>query len=231
MLPSVLVRRGEWQQALNLFEAMLKGRVNPDIIVYNAAISACEKGGQWQQALNLFRAMPKAKAIPDSISYNAAISACEKGSQWQQALNLFEAVLRAKGTPTVISHNAAISACHRGHQWQQALLLFEAMPRSTVKPNRVTFCAESRLKILADRSFSMACCQFYRNQQLFKILKLTSMNTQKEQLDSHCSGGCPRQSLSAWKSATSWTASWSPAMGSHEKPGGRQTFKRLSWTC
>ncbi|CAL1152244.1 unnamed protein product [Cladocopium goreaui] len=120
---------------------MLKGRVNPDIIVYNAAISACEKGGQWQQALNLFRAMPKAKAIPDSISYNAAISACEKGSQWQQALNLFEAVLRAKGTPTVISHNAAISACHRGHQWQQALLLFEAMPRSTVKPNRVTFCA------------------------------------------------------------------------------------------
>ena len=177
---------------------MLKGRVNPDIIVYNAAISACEKGGQWQQALNLFRAMPKAKAIPDSISYNAAISACEKGSQWQQALNLFEAVLRAKGTPTVISHNAAISACHRGHQWQQALLLFEAMPRSTVKPNRVTFCALLDCPRISTQNLGG---QIFQHGLLPILQESAAFQDLKVDLHEH-SEGAARLTLQWWLSTT-----------------------------
>ena len=85
---------------------MPKAKVDPDVISYNAAISAYEKGGQWQQALKLFEAMPKAKVDPNVISYSATISACEKGGQWQQALRLFEAMPKAKVDPDVISYNA-----------------------------------------------------------------------------------------------------------------------------
>ncbi len=60
----------------------------PNVITYNAAISACEKGEQWQKALGILAVMPEAGLVPNVITYNAAISACEKGQQWQQALGL-----------------------------------------------------------------------------------------------------------------------------------------------
>ena len=111
---------------------MQKNKVPPDVISYNATISAFEKGGQWQQALMLFEAMPRAKVISNEISYNATISACEKGGRWQQALMLFEAMQKAKVTPSEISYTATISACEKGGQRQQALMLFEAMSKAKV---------------------------------------------------------------------------------------------------
>ena len=36
---------GQWQQALSLFAEMPVRNIDPDVISYNAAISACEKGG------------------------------------------------------------------------------------------------------------------------------------------------------------------------------------------
>jgi pentatricopeptide repeat domain-containing protein 1 len=52
--------------------------INPDVMTYNATISACEKGGQWEKALDLFREMQDREIDPSVMTYNAAISACEK---------------------------------------------------------------------------------------------------------------------------------------------------------
>ena len=54
---------------------MRKIGVLPDIITYNAAISACEKG-------ELLAEMRSVSVLPDVIIYNAAISVCEKSEQW-----------------------------------------------------------------------------------------------------------------------------------------------------
>eukprot|EP00972_Heterocapsa_arctica_P115678 16449135-Heterocapsa_arctica.AAC.1 len=48
-------------------------------MVYNAAISACEKGCAPEQALALLQDMRRRGLRPSAVSYNAAISACEKG--------------------------------------------------------------------------------------------------------------------------------------------------------
>ena len=61
---------------------MRKIGVLPDVITYNAAISACEKGEQWQQVLRILAEMRSVSVLPDVITYNAAISACEKSEQW-----------------------------------------------------------------------------------------------------------------------------------------------------
>ena len=50
-------KEGQWQQALALLDQMREKDVTPDVITYNAAISAREKGGQWQQALALLDQM------------------------------------------------------------------------------------------------------------------------------------------------------------------------------
>ena len=62
--------------------------LEPDVISYNSAISACEKGQQWKQALSQLLEMWTPQRTPDVINYNSAISACEKGQQSEQALSL-----------------------------------------------------------------------------------------------------------------------------------------------
>lgn len=46
-----------------------------DIISYNSAISACERGRQWAMALWLLELLQEEKLQGDLITYNAAISA------------------------------------------------------------------------------------------------------------------------------------------------------------
>ena len=118
---------------------MPKAQIQPNVISYSAAISACEKGGQWQEALTLFEVMFKAKVQPNVFSYSAAISACEKGGQWQEALTLFDAMPKAQNQPNVISYNAAISACEKGGRWQEALTLFEVMSKAKVQPTVISY--------------------------------------------------------------------------------------------
>jgi pentatricopeptide repeat protein len=52
--------------------------VSPNIITYNAVISACEKGGRLEEALNLLTQLTEAGLEPDIITYSALISTCEK---------------------------------------------------------------------------------------------------------------------------------------------------------
>ena len=58
---------------------MQRQGVVPDVITYNAVISACEKGKQAERALEVFKAMQWQCVVPNVITYNAVISACEKG--------------------------------------------------------------------------------------------------------------------------------------------------------
>ena len=53
--------------------------VVPEVITYNALISACEKGTQPERALKLLDTMKQEGVVPGVITYNALISACEKG--------------------------------------------------------------------------------------------------------------------------------------------------------
>ena len=72
-----------------------------DIISFNTAIRACEKGSQWQQALSLMSEAPHRHLQVDVISYNAVMAACSEGTQWQVAVGLFQAgriFLDLKGT-------------------------------------------------------------------------------------------------------------------------------------
>jgi pentatricopeptide repeat domain-containing protein 1 len=62
---SELGKRRQWAQALDLFEAMQRQGVVPDVITYSALISACEKGQEPERALELFEAMQRQGVVPD----------------------------------------------------------------------------------------------------------------------------------------------------------------------
>jgi pentatricopeptide repeat protein len=65
--------------------------VEPNVISFSAAISACEKGGQWERALGLLGEMRAVGVEPDVISFNAVIQACATAVQPASALEVFRA--------------------------------------------------------------------------------------------------------------------------------------------
>ena len=87
---------------------MRRQSVEPNVISYGVAISACEKGAQPEQGLELLREMQRQSVEPDVISYNAAMSACEKGARPEQALELRRERQRQSVEPGVISYNPAL---------------------------------------------------------------------------------------------------------------------------
>ena len=91
---------------------MLDGKLEPNVVSYNASISASEKGSQWGQALVLLREMMFDRRLEsDVVSYNASISASEKGSQWGQALVLLREISGRRCGTKVVPEDGFISSC------------------------------------------------------------------------------------------------------------------------
>ena len=61
-------------------------QLSPDVIGYNAATSACQRGPQWERALGALREMAQVHLEADLISYDTAMSACEKSQRWERAV-------------------------------------------------------------------------------------------------------------------------------------------------
>ena len=73
------MREGDhWQLAVWLLKCMAAAAAIPNIVTYNAAISACEKGFEWHHAFVLLAALGNANLRPDNPSYSAAMSAREE---------------------------------------------------------------------------------------------------------------------------------------------------------
>ena len=67
----------DWRKALHfLFE--------PNRVMYNAALVACERGSCWGKALEVLDLI----AEPDLMTLNAALSACSKLNRWRAAIEL-----------------------------------------------------------------------------------------------------------------------------------------------
>lgn len=113
-------------QAVQSEAEVAKGRrrIQPDVAVYNAAISACGKNGQWERALELLADLSKAGAAsspagrglrlaPDVISYNATIAVCASEGQWEVAVALLGEMEGAGVAPVSASYLPVIEACKR----------------------------------------------------------------------------------------------------------------------
>ena len=65
----------------------------PDVIIYSAVISACEKAQAPKRASQVLNGMQHYGIMPNIITYNVLFSACEKGTLPSGALQLVEAML------------------------------------------------------------------------------------------------------------------------------------------
>ena len=112
-LPSTAPKSGrQWQMALELFQHMDRNQITPNVVTFNALISAAEKSSAWPKALQIFAEHDFA---PDGISWNGFISACCRGLQWQLALKLFHQG-EEMNLMEAISYSSAISSCELSNE-------------------------------------------------------------------------------------------------------------------
>jgi len=154
---SACAKAKEWRPALALLKRM-RGEANandkgqprqrrrrrlypsPNVVSYNAAISACARGGVWREALALLRQMRTDGLAPDMVSYSTALDALARGAQGRAALGIITG-MRQKGIePDAIALCAACRACEAAGEWRGALLVlrpalqaepvFQALPET-----------------------------------------------------------------------------------------------------
>ena len=100
--------------------------VEPDVISFSAAISACEKGGQWERALSLLEEMGRRGVEPDVVSFNAALDAVcaqqpvQARALWLRGVGLghyvgFES--NERGHPKLDLHNLSEGAAETAVRW------------------------------------------------------------------------------------------------------------------
>ena len=94
---SELRKMRRWRLALALGEWLDSAGDDglPNLVHYNAMLSACAAAGQHGPAQDLLSQMETRGIAPDQQSYATAVSACERAGAWRDALALLDALEEA----------------------------------------------------------------------------------------------------------------------------------------
>ncbi|CAL1138527.1 unnamed protein product, partial [Cladocopium goreaui] len=136
---SACEKANEWQFALAIFfEETVRRYLQPDIMMCNAAISAC-RGHQWQRAIWLLTSIVQSLRLKRTlVTCNSCMNACSEASQWLSAFQLFADLEILQLRPDVITYNSLMSSCERAGLWQTALELMLEIPQQRLTFSSVT---------------------------------------------------------------------------------------------
>ncbi|CAK8992242.1 Pentatricopeptide repeat-containing protein At2g31400, partial [Durusdinium trenchii] len=136
-----MLRRAQWQEALQVLGQMSEDQIRPNVVSYNCASSACAKKSRWQQSWQLLREMETKKVWPDAKSFGACASAAEKSHRWTLALQLLREQERLQVRLGQHVASAVISSCGHAGRWQHSVFVFHQLQRTGVTPNRHVLCS------------------------------------------------------------------------------------------
>ncbi|XP_078444623.1 pentatricopeptide repeat (PPR-like) superfamily protein [Wolffia australiana] len=105
-------QRGELDQALYLFELMLRDEgIEPGLVTWNILITSYNQLGQPDSALALMSQMADRGLVPDVVTWTSMVSGFAQNSRPQKALELFSEMVAAGVAPNHVSFASAVSAC------------------------------------------------------------------------------------------------------------------------
>ncbi|CAE7353383.1 pgk-1, partial [Symbiodinium necroappetens] len=121
-----------WHGALSLVEDMEAGRLLPDLVTFNSAISCCQREAvgraeEWRKAVDMLSWIRWKREAPGIRLYTSALDACAKAHASAMALSLCATaeaetdMSRRQVKATCAPLNSAILCCGRAAKWMQAL--------------------------------------------------------------------------------------------------------------
>ena len=129
------------QKALQLLHVMKKDPtvVDPNIVVYNAAIRACGESFDLKQAIGLLDELQEDGLEPTVVTFGTLMCACERVGDMDAASKVFKRMKEAGIVANEIIYGAAISCCRKAGDPERALLLLRKLLREELSPNVATF--------------------------------------------------------------------------------------------
>merc|ERR1711865_1318312 len=109
-----------------LLSDIFHARLSPDLIAYNASITACEKAGRWDMAMALLSTLQHFAHRPSIVTFNTAITACSHGHQWMQIQQLLDDMRTACLRPDALAAIAPAEALAKEGFSAQALEAYRA---------------------------------------------------------------------------------------------------------
>jgi len=135
---TALGRRGQWRDAMIVFDEMQMAEVEPDIDTLLQLVTAVGEGEQAHK--KVAKRMQAQRLEPTVVTYTSLISACGVAGEWERAESLFVR-MRSKGLrPTVVTYNALLMALEKGGQWERAIeVLTEMREESNIEPDIIGY--------------------------------------------------------------------------------------------
>ena len=113
--------------------------VNPNVIVYNAAIRTCAEALDMEKAFDLAKDLVIVEGLKPSIyTYGSLVTACERTGSIEGVSKVFSMMRDADVEPNEIIFGAAISTCRKAGDSERAMLLLRNMLRDGLQPNVAT---------------------------------------------------------------------------------------------
>ncbi|CAK9025171.1 Pentatricopeptide repeat-containing protein At1g51965 [Durusdinium trenchii] len=146
---------GQWRWATELMDALGTFSCRPDLVSYNAGVSAMARSGAWILSFEHLNALEQDGLEADEITWSATITSAEKGHQWSLAFLLLAELLMKSFQLSLIACDATISACEKCGQWEEALAVLELMSQWRLSPSDITYnaaigaCEKGQLRVRA----------------------------------------------------------------------------------
>eukprot|EP00929_Paragymnodinium_shiwhaense_P118309 TRINITY_DN90249_c0_g1_i1.p1 TRINITY_DN90249_c0_g1~~TRINITY_DN90249_c0_g1_i1.p1 ORF type:complete len:1084 (-),score=193.40 TRINITY_DN90249_c0_g1_i1:526-3777(-) len=134
---------GQWQGALGIFAELVQMQHAVDVIVFNAALSACSSGdATWMTSLHFLTSACDLELQPDLISYNTYLHALGKQGMWRLAVDVLGKMRASEIAPDVLSVNAALESCAKSEDgWPVTLDLLTQMKLWHIRADCMTISA------------------------------------------------------------------------------------------
>ncbi|CAE7220788.1 unnamed protein product [Symbiodinium necroappetens] len=139
-------KQTEWQPAYLLLHGAETAALQPDVLIYDAAIAACAVAesnpcssaascscDRWALGSRLLTLMSDSWIAASVFSATGAMTTFVRDSQWSLAVMFLAEILQMRAITSTHAdqssrstlHNAAISACEKAGEWQIGCLLLE----------------------------------------------------------------------------------------------------------
>lgn len=133
------IRNGELDEAIKLFDVIIRKGVDPGIVGYNAMIKGFCKFGKMTDALSCLKKMKIAHHTPDEYTYSTVIDGYVKQHDLSSALTMFGLMMKHRFKPNVITYTSLINGFCKNADMITAENVFRGMKSFNLEPNVVTY--------------------------------------------------------------------------------------------
>eukprot|EP00434_Breviolum_minutum_P027083 symbB.v1.2.023950.t1/scaffold2231.1/size85213/2 len=129
-----------WQAPFHLLSSTLPlKRLEPSLLGYNAAMSACSKQHHWREAVQIMQFIQRDALQPSTSSFNNCINAFAKAAHWSMALQMLEEMAEHQVQRDLIGFNSTLASAKSC--WEQVLDIFAFMEADHISPDTISYTA------------------------------------------------------------------------------------------